>query len=77
MMKTRRAAMGRAGLGAAVFLSFADILFGNPAVSFWERAAALASLGFFVGIVCFGYGESSVKKTVKLRKRVRREQSTG
>jgi hypothetical protein len=50
--------MGKAGLGAAVFLSFADILFANPAVSFWERAAALASLGFFVGIVCFRYGGS-------------------
>jgi hypothetical protein len=58
MMKARRAAMGRAGLGAAIFLSFADIFFANPAVSFWERAAALASLGFFVGIVCFIYGGS-------------------
>jgi hypothetical protein len=50
--------MGRAGLGAAVFLSFADFFFANPAVSFWERAAAFASLGFFVGIVCFIYGNN-------------------
>ena len=67
MMKIRRVAMGRAGLGAAVFLSFGDILFANPAVSFWERAAAFASLGFFVGIVCFSYGESSLKKPLKVR----------
>jgi hypothetical protein len=71
-MKIRRAAMVRAGLGSAVFLSFADILFANPAVSFWERAVAFASLGFFAGIVCFSYGESSLKKPSKLRKSVRR-----
>jgi len=58
MITTRRAALGWGGIGAAVFLCFADFLFANPAVSFWERAAAFASLGFFVGVVCFIYGDS-------------------
>jgi hypothetical protein len=50
--------MGTAGVGSATFLGFADILFSNPAVSFWERVAVFALLGFFVGVVCFIYGDS-------------------
>jgi hypothetical protein len=51
-----KAAQARAGIGAAIVIAFAGVLL--EAVSFWERVAALAILGFIVGVVCFIYGRS-------------------
>lgn len=53
--------MVRAGFGSAVFFGCVTIAFSSTAVSFWERVAVFALLGFLVGVVCFIYGESLAK----------------
>jgi len=57
----RKAAMTKAGLGAAGVFAFVSILFFGTAVEhipeFWERVAAVAVVGFLVGVVSFIFGQ--------------------
>jgi hypothetical protein len=58
MTNPRKAAMTKAGLGAGAAFVFTSVFLANVA-EFWERLAAIAVVGFLVGVVSFIFGQQS------------------